>query len=272
MNRISQNKVTPLFCRLVSGQSLAEYGLAIGVVAIVCIGALAALGGNIQTGMSGVFDLMGSKPPSGNPQVQNLAQTVGIGGIIPPPGAGEAQLCFQSGFCINVPSVAQGATVSDTTGGLGGDLTAQFADVFEQIADQLELAGQDPTFVDKVRLLAQSGHGLGNAENALPKGDDCDNLDRSVCDNFFDTSNVFVQSFSDLKQYMQANSDKIPADVQAILHFQGEEINNIRIGIDIGPKENTIGLPIPETNAAQLTHQSANVICQGGNGGPTCIQ
>lgn len=165
-----------------TGNALAEYALAaafmLGAVGFVLTqgdwgGKLAALQQDLlaSSGLS-VTGRTLTVPPLGTVVRPNKLATLE-----------KQKICFASGSCINLPVIAAGATVTDTAGSLGGDLTNEFASVLQQLADELAAKNADPIVVQLVTELANSGHNVGNSisdfNNVLLKYD----CDLRACDS-----------------------------------------------------------------------------------------
>ncbi|MBK8190307.1 MAG: hypothetical protein IPK79_07620 [Vampirovibrionales bacterium] len=87
------------------------------------------------------------------------------------------KICFASGNCIELPVIPAGATVAETAGGLGGDLTNKFADVLTKLAEEVKTKSDDPIVTQLITELANAGHEIGknlnNTEDLIKKYD-CD--------------------------------------------------------------------------------------------------
>ncbi len=166
-----------LFFRQDSGQTLAEYVLAGGLVALVAIVGLTMISGNLSSSLPGLLDRIFGDG-GGAPTTQAGGGNTGGGNTNPgsgnpnlPPTTGSSwpntETVCMSNVCVNLPIVTRGDL--ETAGGMGGsDLTQAFADVIRQIADQLEdYPNLDPALLQKIRELANYGHEISYEQRYL---------------------------------------------------------------------------------------------------------
>lgn len=81
--------------------------------------------------------------------------------------AQQQSVCFKEGVCVTIPVVNTSNTAS-TAGVLGGQLTHEFASVFEQIALQLSQEPKaDNRLVSLITQLANGGHTIADSQQSL---------------------------------------------------------------------------------------------------------
>jgi Flp pilus assembly pilin Flp len=228
------------FCHMSvsKGQSLAEYGMVIGLVAAVGIAAVALLGGSLQDGLANINGgnatpstlAITDAPPGG---VSSPGGTSGLSTLIPPPGTGQEQICFQSGYCANIP-VIDGTTV--TTGANGGQMTHQFADVLSQIALQLQAdPNADPNLVNMITRVANAGHTIGDIEAFFIHSYECcgttnytTNLS-SLSSSITSTQTFFNSEYQELSHYLSTNPNVLPPELQSVIALEVEQINQLAL-------------------------------------------
>ncbi len=136
------------------GKTLVEYLLFFSIIAVVAVPSLIALGNTLKTSYEvnssktknkELLSILDPKPKtaiasSSSTSTGSTGTSSATTTNSPPLLAGQEQVCFGSGFCINVPIVSDGNIV-ETAGGLGGDQTKAFANVLLQLVSQLEADG-----------------------------------------------------------------------------------------------------------------------------------
>jgi Flp pilus assembly pilin Flp len=266
------------FCHMSvsKGQSLAEYGMVIGLVAAVGIAAVALLGGSLQDGLANINGgnatpstlAITDAPPGG---VSSPGGTSGLSTLIPPPGTGQEQICFQSGYCANIP-VIDGTTV--TTGANGGQMTHQFADVLSQIALQLQAdPNADPTLLSLITELANRGHNVGGAEQQFfdSCSASCDSPTLSTFSGVLQLSrDRLTQQSVALQNYLNDKPDMLPQELQSLIYLQVDQIYQLQTPfLNVAARSQPYDL---NTMPITLTHQSANTICGSGGDTGVCVQ
>jgi len=251
-----------------------------------------------------------SEPAPANPAGPVTGESAGgpvagPGNVLPRPTAGQQRVCLENGWCANIPVVKE-QTLTDTTGSLGVKLTYQFADVLSQIAEQVAaMPDADPGLVNLITVLANHGHTLGDKEAAVhglcQPGQQCAdpaaagnpdsgmqvNDDSSTSTNStqvrsalqaiatqagrFSAANDAVQS------YLATHPNAIPPEMQSLLKFEATEILNIGNAYDPRELKTALSNGAADVNwnyayNPQITHQSANTICQNGGNQSKCIQ
>lgn len=270
------------------GQSLSDYGMVFGLVAVVAIVSLQALGSQINsmlqaTGTSqlqSTASLLSTPPPivpkakpiapttiTGNPETASIEETPFVA-TLPQPAKGQEQLCFNSGLCANIPVVPENTKI-DVAGGNGVEFTHQFANVLQQIADQLEQAEADPTLIGAITALANQGHTLGDQQKGLGStyGDYYDN--QAKLSALKGQSNLFKTKLDSVKTLLEKYPNALTEDSRKLIEMESSQI----LTIVNGYKNNTCGkcgASSSFSNGATLTHQSANIICD--QGGENCHQ
>lgn len=284
------------------GQSLSEYGLSIGLILMVCVGCIATLGGKL----SDVFGLtikqnapsaQAPAPQQPSPQPGSVAQASptppdqsliagsGIGGVVPPPGPNQQQACLDNGLCVNVPVISDGAKVSvDAIGSNGVQLTLSFADMLQQVADQIQKS--DPTDAAIISQLADAGHTLGNAQQAMGEicGTQASQCGSNEADNGYanyirgvnqiNTINQASTAFNTL--YKNAQLQSLDPSAKSIVDLAVQHIDQIQNGynvVQMGGRASEFSI---NNNTkldlfnAQTIHENANLICSTG-GNTNCI-
>lgn len=301
------------------GATITEYAFIGVLIMAVCVTAVFTLGGNLNAALGGLkADLQSNinsaqvahAATSGNSQVPTGPMPDGFG-TIPPPGAGQEQICYQSGWCVNIPVVSGN---SATTGSLGGELTHQFADVLHQIVQQLQASGGDPTLIADMTKLAQYGHWLGDDHVSIdgfftgypPDSNGVyppylvDYIKAQYADpntNVDNIYNAFNNELASINAFLNQNPNALPPEMRAIVNSQAQQIQNIqntyveRYEIHNAAQqymgqgmteaeayskafhdyENTVA-NMTNGNGGAVTHQSANTICNNGGDTGVCLR
>jgi Flp pilus assembly pilin Flp len=260
------------------GQSLAEYGMVMGLVAIVGIAAVALLGGNIQDVLASInggnaapSTLSVSNTPPGAPSSSGNS---GIGGIVPPPGKGQQQVCFQNGICANIPVINSSTTI--TAGSNGAQLTYRFADVLGQIARQLEAdPNADPNLYGLLADLANKSKTLGAEEKILFEencnlGCGASSLNTPMLQPTVIAYAEFQAVYSDLAAALQSNPNALPPELKNLVLLEAEQINQIYIQSDVPSIVRESGLYVADEMNITLTNQSVSTLCNYG-GANVCV-
>lgn len=160
------------------GQQLSEYALVMGLVVIVSIAGLVQLGGTLQNQLNGTISMRSEPSATGttlttttgglaagvsNPLAGGSTPTPGVP-LSPVPSYASNTLCIKPTLCVYLPAYGeQGVSAEEAAGGLGGDMTAQYADVLSQLVAALQ-ADPDMAGVDIQALvtLANKGHDLAS--------------------------------------------------------------------------------------------------------------
>lgn len=172
------------------------------------------------------------------------------------PVSGEQRICLQSGFCIDIPIIAGGGSVSETVGGLGGNLTSALANVFDQIVQQLKAQNADSALINLVTQLALDAHGIGNKLNTTQSqcGANSTSCDVDLTVSGFAAGSITttkapngdtiqdwksVLSTTTFQQDQQALNDYFSAhpgqykDVASIINLESGQILNIAAGLNV---------------------------------------
>ena len=165
------------------GQAYVEYLLIGGLLSVAVFGAMLMNGDALNGLLESVFGKMqnhaavassahANRPAPGDPILPtpppSAVPTVnGPGAVLPPPTPAQQRVCFDGGWCLNVPKLASSGAGAETAGGLGGDFVVTYADSLDQIVAQLEAAGEevDPELRDIVTRLANQGHTIADAHH-----------------------------------------------------------------------------------------------------------
>lgn len=158
--KVQKKRADKKFMKRAAGQSLVEYSLVIGLVAIVCIGALMVMGTTLST------------------TFQEMAATWQAGGSSPPANGGQAA---QPPLTSNLPELGVGGDFSSWTPAnypvniresietLGGNgTTSQLANTLRAYAEQL-LADDaiTPEQYNSLINLSNAGHSLANVQQLV---------------------------------------------------------------------------------------------------------
>lgn len=279
------------------GQSVTENMFIIGLVALVGISSLAVLGLQLNNQFRNMI--------SANTQGQStvVAETIALtalpenAGKLPPPKSNEESVCFNSGFCLNIPVMAGGKV--EAMGGIGGEQTRQYASVLSQLAAQVEAEfGKDNPLTVMLTSLSLKGHALGNWEDnhlsdqknwtkvngakygeGRPGGDrfkgDSVNKVKSAIKSLQTQLMSFNAERENVTAYLQDHPQILQKkpEISGLITSQAQEITNIAQNLQTYtiktlPSGNyTLTRP---SNSAEIVHQNANTICHGGGERSKC--
>jgi hypothetical protein len=260
------------------GQSLSEYSLCLGLLAMVCIASLASLGGQIQNTMSNALQ------PQGAPQqLSALTQPNAMPLLGPPnlqqglvPGnfsklaaapAGTQAVCLD-GYCFHLPLVDGLSDAIDLTGTNGTEKINAFVKVLEQIASQMEQdPNADPGLSARIKDLALAGHDLGFHQGQMGTRKSMNTPQHmAMSDQYRILQDAFTKQRQNLNAYLTEHPQSTTNSIKDLLHQQSEQI--VRVGVDVnigvGGKAS---FSFNMKAKSKLTHQSANSICQSGANG-----
>jgi hypothetical protein len=268
-----------------------EYTIAGALVAAVSITALFLMSNKLDSMMENLLQSMRTQ----NSQVAS-AQAIATT-LSPPtnptapattPNGALDTACFQSGWCIQIPVVNNG-TINNTSGANGGQMTHQFSDTIGQVAQHISTQpSADPELLNLITQLANLGHAIGNIEQGVvdlcPPGGSCVASAQGSVPTYeqihqITGPNVEFQAAYDLLQgYLARNPDSLPPEIVSVIDLETQQIQTIAAAFDpsavsyqvdpaTGLFTETWSIP---PNAATLTQQSANTICNSGGG--ECIQ
>ncbi len=270
--------------------ALSEYALIAGIVLLGSLGVIYMIGGNFNLSMASLkndlkANITASETAAFGPLPESLWDNAGL---LSSAGAQQKQVCFQAGFCLNMPIISGGQVT--TAGGLGSDEVEAIANMLWLLARQLEAEGADPGLVAKITALANRGHGVSNslrvtAQDYRTKVDYLQANPNNPGMNFGNDFNLSITTnqaniSSRTREFQQAWWD-VQSEIaraapspsltlaKAIIDVQAREIVNIsdsvtRDNIDYSQLAADPGLDM----MANVTHQDANTICQtGGNMG-----
>lgn len=282
--------MTNKFQNKLSGQSLADYSLCVGLIAVVSVAVLSTLGSTLsdQLAASIGFELHVSRTGSTPGQLDSPSTDGQFSSRIPRPGAGSQQICFASGLCANIPVIPTqpDSRLVEVDGGNGTEMTHKFSSVLEQLAAQMEQDNRDPGLIAMIRDLANQGHDFGEkqkifastaCQNGL-QGLNCSEVDVRDVQALTNGSTRFIDTLGSINQYLGSHSE-LPPEIRLIVDSQAGQINQIfnsynstlagksgfePEGVNTGNLEN---LSVNGT----LTHQSANDICTQ-SGDSSCQQ
>lgn len=260
------------------GQSGSEYALAIGLVAVVTITGLGAIGLNLGGTFSGMIT---SQPPAQSPgpapNPPPLAPALteppasappSILATLPKGAPGTEPACFDS-FCVNLPVIDVANEQVDTAGGNGVEKIHQFADVLTTMAQQVAAKeGPDSPLAKLISQLANDGHSIGNNQLAIVKnGGFIQANQNSLIGNYKRSQSTFQNSFETLNAYLSQHSDALSPTSKAVVNTQASQIKSLAEAVSL-PVQGGNYYSKPIYGKAKLTHQSANTICS--EGGENC--
>lgn len=243
------------------GQSLSEYSLAVGLVALTGIASLSLLGGNVSeslmAALTGKSTVVSNSSPNQNnilvsvpenrqvldnlsaPVVQSVQGPVKENDnlLVNTPALADQKvsesarsnpfpsqrICITQ-ICANFPVVDASNDKVDVVGGNGADRIYQFVQTLEELATSIEADPQgDLQLAKLIRNTAQSGHTLGAEQT---NGSQCD----SYCDNrwikrYKSTVDGFEESKKTLSLFLASHPESVNAQVQEILNQQSEQIS-----------------------------------------------
>ena len=266
--------------RFNQGQSLTEYSLVIGLVALASIAGIAILSGNMSTQMS---QSLGS--PAGastistnmsqvnqNLNAPNLVSSTTTGGS----GNGSAEnlslfsstiqtstLC-PAGLCAAFPIINQENAIVDVSAGEGAEFFHQFANVYEQLAASIEAQpNPDTQLAALIRGLAVNSHDLGEKQTAVltvgayatissPSG--------AKQTAYINSKTSFDQTWGHVQTYLNNHQSSVPQSLQDVLNSQQQQINLLYKGVQFEGHGKGGTWSIHKNNPT-LIHQSANTIC-----------
>lgn len=252
------------------GQALSEYGLALGVVAVACVISVMLLGGQLSNIFGSTIQNNNSPPPS-SPQIAHLTplpvpEGTGIGNVVPPPAHGQQQACLSNGVCFNVPVIAQG-TLVDPTGGNGGELTTQFANMLDSIAQQLKADNADPNMVAWISQIALNGHTMAAGESKSPTRCLSEIASGGSCAQI-PTPNI-DQANADILNLLSNPPANLDPQTMGIIQSATSEMSTIADAFKAALKSMSSENPSPIVNSATtLTTINANTVCA--TGGVNC--
>lgn len=151
------------------GQSLAEYGIALGLVAVMAIGTLAVLGDTIQGGMNGVFQPFGPQPSPASPAAPTVAlASFNPDGPLSPfaklPGK-NVTLDLGNGKVLYLV-YPNPTNVAEVAGGNG--VTENALAILDQAIFQMEQPPKaDPAEIAALKKLSEEGHKIQAIQKAL---------------------------------------------------------------------------------------------------------
>ncbi len=256
------------------GNSLIEYVLPLGVffltgVAVMIVGDVpgrisAFFTDSLEAEMHGTtakVDSLGKLTPEElELQKQIIAgEVTRIGGEREPLYERVDEVCFASGMCIDIPVITSSATAADTAGGLGGDLTQQFAAVFDQIAEQLEAANMDPTVVSYVTALANGGHDIGDSMETIAEICEVTPCNPSRIEGEIDEFESETYSFKNrlrmLNRYLDAHPDALDAfpEAREVINMEAQQIIAIADGANYDPNTVTTSSTRRTTSTSTVT-------------------
>lgn len=265
-----------------TGQALSEYALVIGVVALVSLGGLALLGGNVFSGMASHRNMFASPGPVGAPPASSGSPTSSAGNpvgstapttplelsSVPQGFLGTERVCSDS-FCVDLPLITPENHRVDTAGGNGGEWVHAFSAVLEQMAAELLAAGVDPGVVSLISALAGDGHGMGSMMNQLSLEVSPDGS-TDLAHEFILSKGQFEASTFMLNDFVERYPETLSPMSKATIDAQVAQINTLIGGIqmDRDPVRRGTTPGLVTFHEVELVHQSANTICD--QGGENC--
>jgi Flp pilus assembly pilin Flp len=270
------------------GQSLAEYGLIISLIAVVSIGGLMILGqslGNVLSGMRNTVMGQHSSTSSLANSLTGSGGSLGATSLQQSPTArsvsGPGSACYADGQCLNLDAV--NAVSTNTAGANGSEFVKSYADIFEQIAQQAANdPNADPTLRELATKLANSGHTLASHEaTILQQVTDNYGVQNATRDGFNAERNNFGDLKAEFASYLQYNPGALPPEISAIAMDAASQIethtenylltDSTSILNESGVMQN-VQRDTKPTDAAQPVRNNANTICRNGGNTTGCIR
>lgn len=257
------------------GATVVEYALIGTTIMGVAIGIVLGLGDSINLALQGLRGDMNvnisaaeqaaaMKAKFGDTNYQwwnNMDGTVG--NVVPPPGAGEKQVCFDSGWCVNMPANSQAA--SATTGAIGDEMISSHAAMIAQIKAQMEAMKEDlkdKQLITIIEKLSNFGSQLSGSQKNLamncPIGSNCVDPTGTLGLSMDTNLSGFMKYKAELVQYLEKNPGKVPDEIVYLLIGNSEEIVEIS---DAYKATNIITI-----DDAEQTGVHASNICKAGKG------
>jgi Flp pilus assembly pilin Flp len=254
-----------------NGQGFNEYALIIGLVVIVSVAGLGAVGLNMNQMFSNMITMeeSGSTPTestvaTASPTGSGNTPASSFSGVLP-----TEPVCFDA-MCINLPIVTAENGVVDTSGGNGAEHIQSFSNTLAQMAVQLELAGADADLVQLISNLALGGHHLGDTQGIMQRLGAANNISGSgnsgilTVQKYESRKSDFNARYRQLAQYLEQHPNALPETSQFIVDLQVSQINILSQAVSASAGPNDSKPKVTNGNAG-LIHQSANNICdQGG--------
>lgn len=151
------------------GQNLAEYSIAVGLIAIVSIGALSVLGQNIAQGLGDSISIASNGTGAGN--INGVLQPTNLNNPFPNLPGQRITVDLGNGKFLNL-DMADPASVAEAAGGNG--VTENALAVLKQAIDQLREQGEDPGKIKELENLAREGQKIKDLqkliESKFPQG------------------------------------------------------------------------------------------------------
>jgi hypothetical protein len=291
------------------GNSVIEYALPIATVGILLLGVM----------MSGLFDISMESQLKGSQKADILNKTLLTDneghltlGDVPEDlhegyfkGNGITytkgnEFCLMGQLCSTIPNIPARGVV-EVDGGLGGGTVSKISKLLSELADHLKQVGADPSFVSKVRALANRGHLISSsllAGNQYKSAKGFSNLNdwRPIVDSqgaiwkqAEDRTAAFRNEYDSLTKFLKSNPSiqkQMPEAVELIRLASG---NIERAGFGMKSLNAYNGVPYPGSwdnytgknvpvngvmmvNQGKFIQMNANTICKAGEAGPQCMK
>jgi hypothetical protein len=170
----------------------------------------------------------------------------------------------------------------DTSGSMGSQLTHQFSDIILQFAqEEARMPNPDNRLIGMITELANSGHVLGNTEGTAvsecPPGQPCTGNQSTLRDALslvISKQSMFESNLQTVQNYARDTPGVLPPEILNIINTEGQQISDIAQAYHTQPEPSTDGssLQWSFSSAVQITHQSANTICNNGGNTSSCVQ
>lgn len=275
------------------GNTIAEYIFIGGLLLLVCITAVVAIGKGLNTKLLGLKGSMMGNINAAQTASAAAAAAQAVGGNVTAGAKGvkaKAQ-CYTPTICIIVPDVIAGnGKVAVTAGANGGKLTKAYSNVLKQLLLQLEKdPNADQTLLKMIKQLANGGFSLSKAEydslqwcnkKVCAKGSSNSTTIQNQADKGLQkTDNVFFayDDYSTLadqvKAYMSAHPGSLPPELQGLVNNASGNIVTIakafnpvdNFGSTTSGNTTTVGQDVKSTTALKdapaSTTQNANNQC-----------
>lgn len=203
------------------GATIVEYALIGIMVVVISLGAWALAGKNLNWTLQGLKGDM-----SKNVAAAANAATVGagggggtgLGGAVKPPAPNQTQVCYDSGWCVNVPA---NSTASGATTGAMGDKQA-YAQMIQDLKNQSK-AIQDQQLTDilgqLVATLANQGVTTADVQqNSCPPGAKKCVISTANAAAVSGSADAFSNIQQVLQDYLDKHPGKLPPEIQAMIN------------------------------------------------------
>jgi Flp pilus assembly pilin Flp len=271
------------------GQSLAEYGLTLSLVAVVSLGGLVLLGDNLATLLSSLTQLVTGQSvnvvatantptsaPVSNAPSPALAVSAASPALVSPAPVenssnpitknAEGKTCYGNGWCIDTSQLpSSGGKTTIAAGSNGTTLMLSYADILMQIAAEAAAdPNADPSVVGLITALANQGHTI--ADNTEKKSQSIQNQVTQMTGSLGQQSE-FDGAKSKLDAYLSAHPAALPSDLKAVIDNSSAYISKNSNGI-----QTTVTTAFGMALGGTTVRKESNTICSSGGNTTECVK